>query len=76
MIHRITVNTHGRNGNVIHLGTRVHYVGRRGCAGGVKEMPRDNRCMYMVHVCCSYWVCGNVGCVLAVVKDSVLALEC
>ena len=37
-------------------------------------MPRDNRCMYMVHfcfyVCCSdcVGVCGNVCCVAAVVK--------
>ena len=35
-------------------------------------MPRDNRCMYMVHVgfyvCCSD--CGNVCCVAAVVKNS------
>ena len=42
-------------------------------------MPRDNRCMYMAHVC--FYVCcsdcGNVCCVPAVVKDSgVLALEC
>ena len=51
MIHRITVNTHGRNVNVIRLGTQVHYVVRIGCAVGVKEMPRDNICMYMVHVC-------------------------
>ena len=41
-------------------------------------MPRDNRCMYMVHVCfyvcCSdcVGVCGNVCCVAAVVKDSVI----
>ena len=40
-------------------------------------MPRDNRCMYMTHVCfyvcCGDCVglCGNVGCVSAVVKDSV-----
>ena len=44
-------------------------------------MPRDNRCMYMVHVwfygCCSDCVCGNVCCVAAVLKDSGgLALEC
>ena len=46
-------------------------------------MSRDNRCMYMAHVCfyvcCSdcVGVCGNVCCVAAVVKDSVfLALEC
>ena len=42
----------------------------------------DNRCMYMTHVCfyvcCSdcVVVCGNVSCVAAVVKDSVLAFEC
>ena len=40
-------------------------------------MPRDNRCMYMAHVCfyvcCSdcVGVCGNVCCVAAVVKNSV-----
>ena len=45
-------------------------------------MPRDNRCMYMAHVCfyvcCSdcVCVCGNVCSVSAVVKYSVcLALE-
>ena len=44
--------------------------------------PRDNRCMYMAHVCfyvcCSdcVGVCGNVCCIAAVVKNSVLALEC
>ena len=38
------------------------------------KMPRDNRCMYMAHVCfyvcCSdcVEVCGNVCCVAAVVK--------
>ena len=40
-------------------------------------MPRDNRCMYMAHVC--FYVCcsdcvgvwGNVCCVAAVVKESV-----
>ena len=38
-------------------------------------MPRDNRCMYMAHVCIyvccrdCVWVCGNVCCVAAVVKD-------
>ena len=38
-------------------------------------MPRDNRCMYMTHVCfcvcCSdsVGVCGNVCCVAAVVKN-------
>ena len=43
-------------------------------------MPRDNRCMYMVHVCfyvcctCSDW--GDVCCVVAIVDDSDLALEC
>ena len=39
-------------------------------------MPRDNRCMYMAHVC--FYVCcsncvgdgGNVCCVAAVVKNS------
>ena len=46
-------------------------------------MPRDNRRMYITHVCfyvyCSdcVGVCGNVCCVVAVVEDSVfLALEC
>ena len=45
-------------------------------------MPRDNRCMYMAHVCfyvcCRdcVGVCWNVCCVAASVKDSVLALEC
>ena len=44
-------------------------------------MPRDNRCMYMAHVCfvsvaVTVGVCGNVCCVAAVVKNSVLALEC
>ena len=49
------------------------------CGGGVHSIlllllvPRDNRCMYMVHVCfyvcCSDWVgvCWNVCCVAAVV---------
>ena len=47
-------------------------------------MPRDNRCMYMAHVCfcvccsdsvgvcgnvCCVGVCGNVCCVAAVVKN-------
>ena len=45
-------------------------------------MPRDNRCMYMVHVC--FYVCcsnclgsvGNVCCVVAIVKNSgFLALD-
>ena len=31
-------------------------------------MPRDNRCMYMAHVC--FYVYGNVCCVAAVVKNS------
>ena len=41
-------------------------------------MPRDNRCMYMAHVCfyvcCSdcVAVCGNVCCVAAVVETTVL----
>ena len=42
-------------------------------------IPRDNRCMYLAHVCCSncVGVCGNVCCLAAVVKDSgVLVLEC
>ena len=46
-------------------------------------MPRDNRCMYLAHVCfyvcCSDYagVCGNVSCVAAVVIDSVfLAMQC
>ena len=40
-------------------------------------MHRDNRCMYMAHVCfyvcCSdyVWVCGNVCCVATIVEDSV-----
>ena len=40
-------------------------------------MPRDNRCMYMAHVCfyvcCSNCVrvCGDVCCVAAIPKDSV-----
>ena len=39
-------------------------------------MPRDNRCMYMAHVCfyvcCSdcMGVCGNVCCVASVVENS------
>ena len=43
-------------------------------------MPRDNRCVYMAHVCfyvrCSdcVGVCDNVCCVAAVVKDSVFSL--
>ena len=44
-------------------------------------MPRDNRDMYLVHVCfmsvvVTVGVCGNVCCVASIVKDSVLALEC
>ena len=45
-------------------------------------MSRDNRCMYMAHICFMpvvVNVCGsggNVCCVAAVVKVSVLALEC
>ena len=49
------------------------------CGGGVRSIlfmplvPRDNRCMCMVHVCfyvhCSD--CVNVCCVVAVVKNSV-----
>ena len=40
-------------------------------------IPRDNRCMYMAHVCfyvcCSdcVGVCGNVCCVAVIVKNSV-----
>ena len=53
------------------------------CGGGVRSIlllplvPRDNRCVYMAHVCfyvcCSdcVGVCGNVCCVAAVVKNSV-----
>ena len=47
------------------------------CGGGVRSiflLPRDNRCMYMAHVCfylcCSdCMVCGNICCVAAVVED-------
>ena len=42
-------------------------------------MPRDNRCMYMTHVCCSDCVGGQWECLLCsgVVKNSVfLTLEC
>ena len=46
-------------------------------------MPRENRFMYMAHVCfyvcCSdcVGVCGNVCCVAAFVKNSVfLGLDC
>ena len=63
------------------------------CVGGVRSflllplvarcLARDNRCMYMAHVCfhvccCDVvGVCANVCCVAAVVKGSVfLALEC
>ena len=40
-------------------------------------MHRDNKCMYMAHVCFKFVVvtvlgsCGNVCCVATVVKDSV-----
>ena len=43
-------------------------------------MPRDNRCMYMTHVCfyvcCSdcLRICKNVCCVAAVVENSVFSL--
>ena len=45
------------------------------------KMPRDNRGMYMAHVCfyvcCSMGVCGNVCCGAAGVKHIIfLALEC
>ena len=52
------------------------------CGGGVRIIlllplvPRDNRCMYMAHVCfyvcCSdcVGVCGNVCCVVTIVKNS------
>ena len=36
-------------------------------------MPRDNRCMYMAHVCCSVVCVWNV-CVSAVVEDGVFSL--
>ena len=45
-------------------------------------MPRDNRCMNMVHVCfyvcCSdcVGVCGNVCCVAAVVNNRGLFYLC
>ena len=60
-----------RKGDLFVLGwARVRRV-RRGM------LPRDNRCMYMAHVCfyvcCSdcVGVCGNVCCVAAIVKNSV-----
>ena len=40
------------------------------------KIPRDNRCMYMAHVCfyvcCSDYVgvCGNVCCLATVAKDA------
>ena len=40
-------------------------------------MPRNNRCMYIAHVCFSVCrsdcvgVCGNVCCIAAVVEDNV-----
>ena len=43
-------------------------------------MPRDNRCMYMAHVCfyvcCSdcVGVCGNACCVVYIVKNNVFSL--
>ena len=58
------------------------------CGGGVRsilllplvvKMPRDNRCMYMVHVC--FYVCysecvGDVCCVAVIVENSgILVLE-
>ena len=48
--------------------------------GAVEEMPRDNRCMCMAHICfyVSYsdcvGVCGKVCCVVVVVKNSVFCL--
>ena len=56
------------------------------CGGGVRSIlllplvARDNRCMYMAHVCfyvcCSdcVGVCGKVCCVATVVKTSVFSL--
>ena len=47
------------------------------CLLWLDKIPRDNRCMYMEHVCfyvcCSncVGVCENVCCVAAVVKNSV-----
>ena len=59
-----------RKGNLFVLSwARVRRVRR-----GSLEMPRDNRCMYMAHVCfyvcCSdcVGVCGNVCCVAALFK--------
>ena len=59
------------------------------CGGGVRSIvllpivARHYRCMYMAHdcfyICCSdcVGVCGNVCCVAAVFKDSVLlVMEC
>ena len=46
------------------------------------QMHRHNRCVYMAHVSlyvyCGDCVghCGNICCVVAVAKDSVLAFEC
>ena len=42
-------------------------------------MPRDNRCMYMMHVCfmpvvVTEWGLCNFCCVAAVVEDSVFIL--
>ena len=45
-------------------------------------MHRDNRCVYVAHVCvyvcCNDCggACGKVCCVAAVLEDSVLAIEC
>ena len=56
------------------------------CTGGVHSIlllplvARDNRCMYMAHVCfyvcCNHCVgvCGKVCCVAGIVKDSVFSL--
>ena len=64
---------------------RVQRVRRRSvfsellmCGGGVfcGWMSRDNRCVYMAHVCvylcCSDYVgvCGNICCVAAIAEDS------
>ena len=44
-------------------------------------MPRNNICMYIAHVCFYVYfndcvgVCGNVGCVAAVVQHCVFCLE-
>ena len=51
------------------------------CDSSCGWMPRDNKCVYMAHLFMSIvvnvvWVCGNICCVAAVIKDGVLALEC